>query len=106
MIKSKKMIIMLIVSVAIIAAVIVLIIINAKKDILSPGVPIMEIAPDILADAEKEKLGVPLETEIQALKRGESGEVLIYKTIKSEEDLVGNPAAIKPISPNQGENVE
>lgn len=56
-------------------------------------------AIEYLNEAEKNKLGVSPETKIQALGRDENGEVTVYKVIKSESDVVTDPAKVEAVSP-------
>lgn len=58
-------------------------------------------APQFLNDTEKLKLGLAPEQRIQSLKRGANGEVTVYKVIKSDADVVLDPASIGSLSPRQ-----
>ncbi len=58
-------------------------------------------APEFLTDEEKDSFGLPAEVKAQALTRDVSGKILVYKIIKSDNDVVLDPAAIGPISPRQ-----
>lgn len=59
------------------------------------------VVPEFLDDAAKLNIGLPAETKVQVLRRGDSGQVTVYKVIKSEADIVSDPAQIGPISPRQ-----
>ena len=56
---------------------------------------------DYLSVVEKEKFGLPATAKVQALKRNESGQVLVYKIIRSDQDIVLDPSKISPLSPHQ-----
>lgn len=57
--------------------------------------------PEFLSDSEKASLNIPLETRVQSLKKGEDGEVEVYKIITNDWDIVSDPASIGSISPRQ-----
>jgi hypothetical protein len=57
--------------------------------------------PEFLSTAEKEKFGLPSEAQVQSLKRDAAGQVLVYKIIRSDQDIVVDPAKITPLSPRQ-----
>jgi len=46
------------------------------------------ITPEFLTKEEKEKLGVSSELKIQSLKRNSSGQVMVYKIIKSDNEVI------------------
>lgn len=58
-------------------------------------------APVFLTEAEKESFGLPAEAKVQSLAKDNNGEVLVYKIIRSDSDIVPDPAAVGPISPRQ-----
>lgn len=58
-------------------------------------------APEFLTDEEKDSFGLPSEVKAQALNRDSNGKISVYKIIKSDSDIVLDPAAIGPISPHQ-----
>lgn len=53
---------------------------------------------DFLTVEEKQSFDVVTDLKVQALKRDEQGEVMVYKIIRDDKDIT-NPADIKPISP-------
>jgi len=61
------------------------------------GLVTENFVPDFLTTAEKSKLGISDDKQIQAVTRDQSGEVTVYKIINNEADIV-DPAQIKPIS--------
>ena len=58
-------------------------------------------APDFLSEEEKDGFGLPAEAKVQSLKRDENGQVMVYKIIRSDSDIILDPAGIAPISPRQ-----
>lgn len=51
--------------------------------------PIALGEPEYLTEEEKSSLNIDANLNIQVLERGENGEVLAYKIIKSDEDIQG-----------------
>lgn len=56
--------------------------------------------PEFLSTEEKTKLEIPLETKIQSVSRDESGELEVYRIIKTDSDVV-DPSKVGPISPRK-----
>jgi len=54
---------------------------------------------EFLSNAEKTSLSIPTDLKIQSIKRGASGELLIYKIINNDAEIVTDPAEVGPISP-------
>jgi hypothetical protein len=103
MTKLKK-IISISLAAAIVLIVILVILIIKKTSGPLPGGQFSEptvVAPKFLDDAAKEKLGIAPETKIQSLKENEKGEVMVYKVINNDSDIVLSPAQIGSISPRQ-----
>ena len=56
--------------------------------------------PDFLTSEEKAKFDIPAEVKVQSLSRDENGEVMVYRIIRNESDIV-DPDKIMPISPRK-----
>ncbi len=50
-------------------------------------------APEFLTIEEKNKLNIPVDLKIQAVTRNQAGELMVYKVIKNDQDIV-NPTKI------------
>ena len=55
--------------------------------------------PEFLSAAEKEKLKILPNFKIQSLGRDASGQVTVYKVIKTDSDIILDPSKITPINP-------
>jgi uncharacterized protein YpmS len=55
-------------------------------------------APSFLSEEEKNNLKIPVNSKIQVMTRDESGEVVVYKVINNDSDIV-DPVTVEPISP-------
>lgn len=60
---------------------------------------------EFLSTEEKASLGISQDYKIQALGRNEAGELIVYKIINSDEDIVPDPSSINPISPDSNEEL-
>jgi len=58
-------------------------------------------APEFLNVAEKDKFGLPADAKVQSLNKDEAGNILVYKIIYSDNDIIADPSAVAPISPRQ-----
>ena len=99
--KNKKIIILVSIGLLILLFAVVLIFKQSQRNKVSetPGTAITPVfQADYLSQAEKQKLELPAETKVQALKRNTQGEVMVYKIIRTDKDIT-NPNDIAPISP-------
>jgi len=48
------------------------------------------IVPIFMTDIEKKSLGLSPDAQVQVLNRADSGEIMMYKIIRSNEDLITN----------------
>ena len=55
--------------------------------------------PDILSNEEKTKMDIPTNIKIQSLKRSIDNEVMVYKIIKNDSEVV-DPENMNAISPH------
>lgn len=55
--------------------------------------------PEFMTVEEKENFNLPEDSKIQVLKRGDNGQIDVYKIIRSEEDVENDPDSIEPIDP-------
>ena len=97
----KKKSIIILVAIIIFAALLVLvgILYFKNRSSVAPVVsPSATFTPEILPAAEVAGLGLPSGTKVQALKRGSAGEVMVYKIIRRDKDIV-DPAQVGSISP-------
>lgn len=99
--KNKKIVILVCVGVLVLLIVLALIF-NQSRQNKATEVPVNNVAQvfraDYLSEAEKQKLEIPNNTKVQALKRNTQGEVMVYKIIRTDKDIV-NPNDIAPLSP-------
>ncbi len=56
-------------------------------------------APSFLTVVQKQKLGISTQLKVQALKRNARGQLMVYRIIKSNSDIIYNPSKIAPILP-------
>jgi len=97
--KKKTIIILIAALVLVVVLVIVGVSYLSKRPAAEPTVSTgATLTPKFLNDAEVTGLGLPSGTKVQALERGPAGEVMIYKVIRSDKDIV-DPARVGPISP-------
>ncbi len=59
------------------------------------------VVPEFMTAQEKAKLGLPPELKAQIINRNGSGDITVYKVIKSDQDIVADPNKISPINPPQ-----
>ncbi|MFA5753752.1 MAG: hypothetical protein WC905_00100 [Patescibacteria group bacterium] len=101
MMKSKKLIIGIGAAVIILVVLIVVLLLNNKGGggklglFSGKNTP----APDFLNDKEKASLDLSSDAKVQSLRRDDNGEVMIYKIIYDDSDIVADPANMPPISP-------
>jgi len=98
--KNKKL---LILSGLIIITLIIIFLIFFDRDKINKNpeeVP-TAIAPVFLDDSEKQQLGVPVDMEIQDLGRGDNGELLYYRVVKDETDIILDSTEVPPASPRR-----
>lgn len=93
----------IIISAAVIMLLIVVAIIFLNTDIFrkSDGAtetPQATFKADFLSAEEKKSFDLVTDLKVQAIKRDEQGEVMVYKIIRDDKDIT-DPANIKPISP-------
>lgn len=91
---NKRQIILIVITLAAIAALVILILVKR------PFSPASELAgptfePEFLNENEKAQFGLPVEASVQVLRRGEDGQVEVYKVIRQDSDLVSDPAAVQ-----------
>jgi hypothetical protein len=55
--------------------------------------------PQFLNAAEKASLGLPDATKAQIIQQDANGNVIVYKIIQTDQDIVADPTAIRPLSP-------
>jgi len=106
--KNKKLLILLSGGVIILLAFMVLIMaqFNSNKSKKPSSDPLVDnkgeqavpFQPEFLTPEEKQSFNIPNDFKAQAIKRGDNGEVMVYKLIRSDSDVV-DPAKIGPISP-------
>jgi hypothetical protein len=101
MMKSKKLIIGITVAVIILVTLVVVLLLNNKSGGGKLGIfgSKNAAAPDFLNDKEKTNLNLLPSTKVQSLQRDENGEVMVYKIIYEDADIVADPANMPPISP-------
>ncbi len=58
------------------------------------------LPPSFLTITEKKKLRISPNIKAQVLKRDSQGAVMVYKIIKSKQDIIYNPSGIKSLFPN------
>ena len=99
--KDKKIYI-IVASLAVLLLIVVLafIIFPIRKSKPLPLAPVV-YQPEFLNVNEKQALGLPADSKIQALGRDSAGGVTVYKIIKSDSDIVSNPSKVGSISPRQ-----
>ncbi|MEI6529493.1 MAG: hypothetical protein WCN88_03800 [Candidatus Falkowbacteria bacterium] len=99
--KNKKLII-IVSAIALISIVAAVIILKPSrlfyKSSETVNVPAENFTADFLSPNEKQSLDITTDLKVQAIKRDEQGEVMVYKIIREDKDII-NPANIKPISP-------
>jgi len=99
--KNKKIII--IIGIVLILVLVFLILLNNKDVVFTDksGADNKETVyvPEFLDDIEKEDLGLPVESRVQALSKNEEGETEVYKIIKNDWDIVTDPSEVGSISP-------
>jgi len=73
---------------------------NRQNNIVETQVtqPVENFQADFLSPAEKQNLNITTDLKVQALKRNAQGEVMVYKIIRNDKDII-NPEKVKPISP-------
>ncbi len=96
MFKNRKVIILSFL-LLFVAIAIVFIFIMFKENPVLPPVPAYQ--PEFLNASEKQNLGLPASSRIQALKRDAGGQVMIYKIIRNDSDIVTDPSQVGPVSP-------
>lgn len=106
--KNKKLLILSVVGVVILFVFMALIIsqFNSNKSTKPSPDPLVDnngeqaapFEPEFLTPEEKQSFNIPADFKAQAIKRGDNGEVMVYKLIRSDSDVV-DPAKIGPISP-------
>lgn len=55
--------------------------------------------PEFLSAEEKDKFGLPADVRAQSLSKDADGNILVYKIIYSDADIIADPSAVAPISP-------
>ncbi len=58
------------------------------------------LPPSFLTITEKKKLRISPNIKAQVLKRNSQGAVMVYKIIKSKQDIIYNSSSIKPLLPD------
>ena len=106
--KNKKLLILSVVGVVVLLVFVILLVSqfnSNKSNKPSPGTLVdnngeqaVPFEPEFLTPEEKQSFNIPAEFKAQAIKRGDNGEVMVYKLIRSDSDVV-DPAKIGPISP-------
>jgi len=106
--KNKKLLILSVVGVIILFVFIALIIsqFNSNKSTKPSPDPLVDnnseqaapFEPEFLTPEEKQSFNIPADFKAQTIKRGDNGEIMVYKLIRSDSDVV-DPAKISPISP-------
>lgn len=69
----------------------------SNEDQNNAGAPTFKV--EFLNQEEKTRMGISPDLKIQAIKRGPKGELLVYRIIRSEADVVTDLSQVKPISP-------
>ena len=103
--KNKKLIILIsaLVLILIVVAAIILTRSNLfNKTAETVNIPAENFTADFLSSSEKQSLDITTDLKVQAIKRDEQGEVMVYKIIRDDKDVI-NPANIKPISPRSNQ---
>lgn len=59
--------------------------------------------PEFLSSVEKQSLGIPEENNIQVVTRDDNGEVLVYRVIESDDQVI-NPGDVESVSPRTMES--
>ena len=99
---KKKIIIVSLVALVIVAGLLFILLNNSKtkgwRDRQNQPAEVFE--PDFLTPAEKAKFDIPAEVKVQSLSRDENGEVMVYRIIRNEVDVV-DPEKVAPVSPRQ-----
>ncbi|MFA5024364.1 MAG: hypothetical protein WC523_05375 [Patescibacteria group bacterium] len=108
--KNKKIII---ISALILLAIIVfLLIIFLNKEMKSKTVDREKTTSstpfkvEFLSNQEKTQLGIPTDLKIQSLKRGPKNELVAYKIIKNDADIITDLSQIGPISPREQKKLQ
>ncbi len=99
--KNKKILILLGIGALILLLVIALIIKQLRYNnsiVAETNKPAENFQADFLSASEKQNLSLTTDLKVQALKRNAQGDVMVYKIIRNESDVI-DPATIKPISP-------
>ena len=71
----------------------------AKKNIPLPSAT-STYQPEFLNAGEKQTFGLPTDAKVQAF-RDARGNVMVYKIIRNDSEIVTNPSQVGPISPRQ-----
>jgi hypothetical protein len=102
--KNKILLISLLSIVAIILIVFLFFLMRSKsahtsstQKISSSGAP----TPIFMTDQEKAEFHVPSSVKAQVVSRDTSGDISVYKIIRSDADIVIDPNKVTPISPRQ-----
>lgn len=98
--KNKKILIFGLIGLfAVIAIIIVIWQLNQKNQATQTGInQAASFKADYLTSTEKQALNLVTDLPIQAVTRNSQGEVMVYKIIKKDGDVV-DPAKVGPISP-------
>ncbi len=84
---------------ALLIVVIVLIITTNRGDDQGYWPDADQYTPEFMSAEEKYMFDLSEDTQVQVLKREESGMVEVYKVIRSEDDIIHDLDSIKPIDP-------
>jgi len=104
MLNNKKGIIIIGLAILILLTALVLALVNRQKA-NQPG-PTNLPATELLTAEEKAYFKLDDNVKAQVLSRDASGTPTVYKLIKTDYDVVADPAAVDPISPRQGTPAE
>lgn len=94
--KQKKIFILTLIFLLILGAGFILFV-NNKHNIKQ----LSELKSDFLDESEKINLNIKPETKIQVLKRDAAGNVVLYKVIRKDSDIITDLGQIKADTPRQ-----
>lgn len=96
---NKKTAFIILAAVILVAIIILLIIFQAKRHSrITPAETTATFTPVFLSTEEKQDMKIPDDLKVQVLNRDSNGEVMTYKIIKTETDVVA-PGTLKSFRP-------
>ena len=95
--KNQKIIGLVLLAIVIVLVAVLLIYKNKTVN-KNTSAPTTVLKPVFLDDKEKTDLNIKPETKVQAIKRNAAGQVMLYKVINNDTDIITNLNQIKPVS--------